>query len=134
MSFFSSPIHSSAQVLTSALLSAPLHRQSASNHYMFCTNKPHQKSPSSNFKLQNQENQKIKQSNLHISIMPRKAASASTSDLTPKSWDNVDFLNDLLVAFYQVGCHTNSFNPQVNNAIVEFLTSRGYDTSWSAIR
>lgn len=68
------------------------------------------------------------------SIMPRKAASASTSTSAPTSWEKVDFLNDLLVAFYQVGCHTNSFNPQVNNAIVEFLTSRGYDTSWSAIR
>jgi hypothetical protein len=69
--------------------------------------------------------------------MPRKPASASNSGLaatSTTSWDKVDFLNDLLVAFYQVGYHTNSFNPQVNNAIVEFLTSRGYDTSWSAIR
>ncbi|UKZ59098.1 uncharacterized protein TrAtP1_000416 [Trichoderma atroviride] len=61
--------------------------------------------------------------------MPRKAASASNP-----AWDKVDFLNDLLVAFYQAGNHTNSFNPQVNTAIVEFLASRGYDTSWSAIR
>ncbi|KAL7975575.1 hypothetical protein HDV63DRAFT_361966 [Trichoderma sp. SZMC 28014] len=66
--------------------------------------------------------------------MPRKAASASNPALASSSWDKVDFLNDLLVAFYQAGNLTSSFNPQVNNAIVEFLTSRGYDTSWSAIR
>lgn len=68
--------------------------------------------------------------------MPRKAALASNpaSALTSSSWDKVDFLNDLLVAFYQAGNHTNSFNPQVNTAIVEFLISRGYDTLWSAIR
>ncbi|KAL6910397.1 hypothetical protein GGI43DRAFT_378373 [Trichoderma evansii] len=63
--------------------------------------------------------------------MPPKGSSS-----TPKSgvWDKTDFLNDLLVAFYQAGSYTNTFNPQINNAIVEFLTSRGYDTSWSAIR
>lgn len=67
--------------------------------------------------------------------MPRKAASANSAPgLASSAWDKVDFLNDLLVAFYQAGNHTNSFNPQVNTAIVEFLTSRGYDTSWSAIR
>ncbi|KAM0486087.1 hypothetical protein ACHAPX_000789 [Trichoderma viride] len=68
--------------------------------------------------------------------MPRKAASASdsASGLTSSAWDKVDFLNDLLVAFYQAGNNTNSFNPHVNTAIVDFLTSRGYDTSWSAIR
>lgn len=76
MSFFSSPIHSSAQVLTSALLSAPLHRQSASNHYMFCTNKPHQKSPSSNFKLQTSkprepENKTIKSPHIHHASQSR---------------------------------------------------------------
>ncbi|KAH6610228.1 hypothetical protein Trco_000248 [Trichoderma cornu-damae] len=67
--------------------------------------------------------------------MPPKAASASTSASKPSgTWDNVEFLNDLLVAFYQVGCHANNFNPQVNAAIVDFLTAQGYDTSWSAIR
>ncbi|RFU80943.1 hypothetical protein TARUN_1228 [Trichoderma arundinaceum] len=68
--------------------------------------------------------------------MPPKAASASNSASGPRSgtWDNVEFLNDLLVAFYQAGSHANTFNPQVNTAIVEFLTTQGYDTSWSAIR
>jgi hypothetical protein len=70
--------------------------------------------------------------------MPPKAASASTSASAPASksgtWDKVEFLNDLLVAFYQVGSHANTFNPQVNAAIVEFLTAQGYETSWSAIR
>ncbi|KAL7795253.1 hypothetical protein V8C37DRAFT_401067 [Trichoderma ceciliae] len=59
--------------------------------------------------------------------MPPKAAPASASASASKptgTWDNVEFLNNLLVAFYQVGCHTNNFNPQVNAAIVEFLTTQ----------
>ncbi|UKZ80521.1 hypothetical protein TrVFT333_008282 [Trichoderma virens FT-333] len=69
--------------------------------------------------------------------MPPKAASASTPGSATKSsgtWDNVEFLNDLLVAFYQVGNQAGSFNQQSNAAIVEFLTAQGHETSWSAIR
>ncbi|KAM0247362.1 hypothetical protein ACHAQJ_009870 [Trichoderma viride] len=70
--------------------------------------------------------------------MPAKAAPTSDPTSAPASksrtWDKVEFLNDLLVAFYQVGCHANNFNPQVNAAIVKFLTAQGYETSWSAIR
>ncbi|EGR52310.1 uncharacterized protein TRIREDRAFT_102778 [Trichoderma reesei QM6a] len=67
--------------------------------------------------------------------MPPKAAPASDAGTASKptgTWDNVDFLRELLVAFYQAG--NNSFNPQVNNAIVEYLAAQGYETSWSAIR
>ncbi|KAL6891523.1 hypothetical protein HDV57DRAFT_485602 [Trichoderma longibrachiatum] len=67
--------------------------------------------------------------------MPPKAASSSDAGAASKptgTWDNVDFLRELLVAFYQVG--NNSFNPQVNTAIVEYLAAQGYETSWSAIR
>ncbi|KAL7944412.1 hypothetical protein V8C42DRAFT_346160 [Trichoderma barbatum] len=69
--------------------------------------------------------------------MPPKVASAPASTAPPKptgTWDNVEFLNDLLVAFYQAGNQASSFGPQVNIAIVEFLTAQGYDISWSAIR
>ncbi|EHK24469.1 uncharacterized protein TRIVIDRAFT_30862 [Trichoderma virens Gv29-8] len=65
--------------------------------------------------------------------MPPKAASASTPGSATKSsgtWDNVEFLNDLLVAFYQVGNQAGSFNQQSNAAIVEFLTAQGHETSW----
>ncbi|PTB67509.1 hypothetical protein BBK36DRAFT_1116601 [Trichoderma citrinoviride] len=64
--------------------------------------------------------------------MPPKAASASDAGKPTGTWDNVDFLRELLVAFYQVG--NNNFNPQINNAIVEYLAAQGYETSWSAIR
>ncbi|PNP50835.1 hypothetical protein THARTR1_08456 [Trichoderma harzianum] len=73
--------------------------------------------------------------------MAPKAAPATTPDSAPGSsskpagtWDNIELLNDLLVAFYQVGNQAGNFNPQVNEAVVAFLKSQGHTTTWSAIR
>ncbi|KAK4070088.1 uncharacterized protein Triagg1_6509 [Trichoderma aggressivum f. europaeum] len=73
--------------------------------------------------------------------MAPKAASANTSDSgagasskPAGTWDNIALLNDLLVAFYQVGNQAGNFNPQVNDAVVAFLKGQGHETSWSAIR
>lgn len=73
--------------------------------------------------------------------MAPKAASATAPDSGEGSsskpagtWDNIALLNDLLVAFYQVGNQAGNFNPQVNDAVVAFMTAQGHVTSWSAIR
>ncbi|KAL7912787.1 hypothetical protein GGI35DRAFT_476619 [Trichoderma velutinum] len=71
--------------------------------------------------------------------MAPKDASETTSGSGSSSkpagtWDNIVLLNDLLVAFYQVGNQAGNFNPQVNEAVVAFLKAHGHETSWSAIR
>ncbi|KAL6801868.1 hypothetical protein J3E68DRAFT_423747 [Trichoderma sp. SZMC 28012] len=73
--------------------------------------------------------------------MAPKAASATTPDAGAGTsakpvgtWDNIALLNDLLVAFYQVGNQAGNFNTQTNEAVVAFMTAQGHVTSWSAIR
>ncbi|KAL5084347.1 hypothetical protein Trisim1_012056 [Trichoderma cf. simile WF8] len=73
--------------------------------------------------------------------MAPKAASATTPDSgagasskPAGTWDNIALLNDLLVAFYQVGNQAGNFNTQTNEAVVAFMTAQGHVTSWSAIR
>ncbi|KAJ4859085.1 hypothetical protein T069G_07352 [Trichoderma breve] len=73
--------------------------------------------------------------------MAPEAASATTPDSGTGSsskpagtWDNIALLNDLLVAFYQVGNQAGNFNTQTNEAVVAFMTAQGHVTSWSAIR
>ncbi|KAF3069436.1 hypothetical protein CFAM422_007092 [Trichoderma lentiforme] len=73
--------------------------------------------------------------------MAPKAASATAPDSGAGSsakptgtWDNIALLNDLLVAFYQVGNQAGNFNTQTNEAVVAFMTAQGHVTSWSAIR
>ncbi|KAK0766921.1 hypothetical protein N5P37_000651 [Trichoderma harzianum] len=74
-------------------------------------------------------------------MAPKAAASATTPDSGAGSsskpagtWDNIALLNDLLVAFYQVGNQAGNFNTQTNEAVVAFMTAQGHVTSWSAIR
>ncbi|KAL6826891.1 hypothetical protein J3E69DRAFT_380228 [Trichoderma sp. SZMC 28015] len=74
-------------------------------------------------------------------MAPKAAAPATTPDSGAGSsakptgtWDNIALLNDLLVAFYQVGNQAGNFNTQTNEAVVAFMTAQGHVTSWSAIR
>ncbi|KAM6477772.1 hypothetical protein HDV62DRAFT_394763 [Trichoderma sp. SZMC 28011] len=45
------------------------------------------------------------------------------------TWDNIALLNDLLVAFYQVGNQAGNFNTQTNEAVVAFMTAQGHASS-----
>ncbi|KAJ4136019.1 hypothetical protein NW768_003627 [Fusarium equiseti] len=49
-------------------------------------------------------------------------------------WDNADFLLDLVVGLY-TGAQTNKgLTPAIKDSIEEYLKSRGYSTSFDAVR
>ena len=49
-------------------------------------------------------------------------------------WDSADFLLDLVVGLY-TGAQTNKgLTPAVKDSIEEYLKSRGYSTSFDAVR
>ncbi|KPA46695.1 hypothetical protein FLAG1_00271 [Fusarium langsethiae] len=59
-----------------------------------------------------------------LNIMPGK----------PSDWDNADFLLDLVVGLY-TGAQTNKgLTPAIKESIEEYLKTRGYTTSFDAVR
>ncbi|KAM0301820.1 hypothetical protein ACHAPM_004972 [Fusarium culmorum] len=52
----------------------------------------------------------------------------------PSDWDNADFLLDLVVGLY-TGAQTNKgLTPAIKESIEEYLKTRGYTTSFDAVR
>ncbi|KAI9158481.1 hypothetical protein HJFPF1_06476 [Paramyrothecium foliicola] len=57
--------------------------------------------------------------------MPRRTNSA---------WDNVSFLEDLIIALYQTSQAGGSLNPNARAAMTDFLVANGHEVTWEAIR
>ncbi|CAG2007799.1 unnamed protein product [Fusarium graminearum] len=62
------------------------------------------------------------------------AAHSGPTDFASDDWDNADFLLDLVVGLY-TGAQTNKgLTPAIKESIEEYLKTRGYTTSFDAVR
>jgi hypothetical protein len=52
----------------------------------------------------------------------------------PSDWDNSEFLMDLTVALYTGAQVNKGLTPTIKESIEEYLKSRGYSTSFDAVR
>ncbi|KAM0328933.1 hypothetical protein ACHAPQ_006977 [Fusarium lateritium] len=52
----------------------------------------------------------------------------------PSDWDNSEFLMDLTVALYTGAQVNKGLTPAIKESIEEYLKSRGYSTSFDAVR
>ncbi|SPJ85439.1 uncharacterized protein FTOL_11220 [Fusarium torulosum] len=52
----------------------------------------------------------------------------------PSDWDNSEFLMDLTVALYTGAQVNKGLTPAIKESIEEYLESRGYSTSFDAVR
>ncbi|KAH6955171.1 hypothetical protein HG530_015851 [Fusarium avenaceum] len=52
----------------------------------------------------------------------------------PSDWDNSEFLMDLTLALYTGAQVNKGLTPAIKDSIEEYLKSRGYSTSFDAVR
>jgi hypothetical protein len=52
----------------------------------------------------------------------------------PSDWDNSEFLMDLTLALYTGAQVNKGLTPAIKESIEEYLKSRGYSTSFDAVR